>query len=213
MKQLALILTLFVSIIGYSQNQSIRDSIIGKYFCHVTFYFNQNTTYDTDTINPFLDPADTIAFTIDDGKYCCWDLHMVLINDSVFTATNAISDGKFYAPDSLYYNYNCLSPLGCFYYFNCHKVSSSVIVEINESEFSDNLFNISPNPANDKLIIASKIFLRNTIVQLHNIVGEIVFENNFQNINTLVEIDVSRIKNGIYFLSLIQGQQVNIFKM
>lgn len=194
-----------------AQTQAIRDSIVGKYFCNVTFIANGNTSYYTDTLNPYIDPSDSIAFYIDDGQFCCWLAHMVLNNDSDFAATNVISDGTFYAPDSLYYYYNCLSPLGCVYLFYCNKLST--YTGINENPFLQNSIIIKPNPANNKLIISSEILLGNIKIQLQNALGATVFEKKSQNLNSAVALDISKIPNGIYFLSLNQEEQTKVYKI
>ena len=78
-----IILFLLHSMNVLGQSQTIRDSIIGTYYCDVVFIAMGNTTFDTDTVKPVPDPLDTISFYIDDGKYCCWNVHMTLQNDSI----------------------------------------------------------------------------------------------------------------------------------
>lgn len=207
---------IFIILISFTsqvnaQTQPIRDSIIGKYFCNVTFIANGNTSYYTDTINPQIDLTDTIGFFIDDGQFCCWTAHMILNNDSAFTATNVISEGVFYAPDSLYYYYNCLSPLGCFYFFYCNKISS--IVSINEFKNTNELFSIFPNPSNDILnVFFDKSYLKLN-ASIYNIVGQKVFEKNFENVNSSLKLNVANYPRGIYLLKLSDEKKEKIFKI
>jgi hypothetical protein len=201
----------FLAITAKSQTQAIRDSIVGTYFCNVKITANNVTVFNTDTIYPYVDPLDTIGFYIDDGRFCCWLVHMVLNNDSFFVATNAVSYGNFIAPDSFYYFLNCLSPLGCYYNFYCTKILPSTGIE--ESGFQKNDFSFYPNPANTKLFITSKTNLTYLNVQLKNLVGQIIFEEKYPYLDNSIELDVSKINNGIYFLNVIHGEQTKSFKV
>lgn len=194
-----------------AQNQAIRDTILGIYFCNVTFISNGNTSYNTDTIRPYADAFDSIGFFIDDGQFCCWSAHMILNNDSAFTATNVISEGVFYAPDSLYYTYNCLSPLGCVYLFHCNKISSPVGVM--ELKNTNELFSIFPNPSHDLLSVHMSTTLSMLKASIYNIFGQKIFERDFENIDASFEINVANHPRGIYFLKLNDGKNEKIFKV
>jgi hypothetical protein len=194
-----------------AQTQAIRDSIVGTYFCNVKFTANNVTVYNTDTIYPYVDPLDTIGFYIDDGRFCCWLVHMVLNNDSFFIATDAVSYGYFFAPDSFYYFLNCLSPLGCYYNFYCNKILPPI--GIDESGFQKKDFSFSPNPANTKLFITSYTNMTNLNVQLKNVLGQIMHEKKYPYLDNSFELDVSKINNGIYFLNLIYGEKTKSFKV
>jgi hypothetical protein len=193
-----------------AQTQAIRDSIVGTYFCNVTFTANNVTTYYTDTIHPYPVLNDSLSFNIEDGQFCCWTANMVLQNDSFFLE-NGLTYGFFYAPDSLYYFNNCLSPLGCYYNFYCNKILPSV--GIDESGFQKNDFSFYPNPANTKLFVTSKTNLTNVNVQLKNVLGQIILNEKYPYLDNSIELDVSKINNGIYFLNVIHGEQTKSFKV
>ena len=193
-----------------AQTQAIRDSIVGQYFCNVTFIGNGNTSYYTDTIYPYPDNTDTIAFYIDDGQFCCWTAHEVLTNDSDFISNNVLSQGTFYQPDSLYYYYNCLSPLGCVYLFYCHKISSTT-GKI-ENEFSKTSVTLSPNPTINALNLIFDHELHNLQVQIMNITGKQILDLNFPGNNKVIEINTSTLDNGIYFIMINHKKRTVIYK-
>jgi hypothetical protein len=200
----------FLAITAKSQTQAIRDSIVGTYFCNVKFTANNVTTYYTDTIHPYPVLTDSLSFNIEDGQFCCWTANMVLQNDSFFLE-NSLCYGYFFAPDSLYYFYNCLSPLGCYINFYCNKILPPV--GIDESGFQKNDFSFSPNPANTKLYVTSKTNLTNVNVQLKNVLGQIILNEKYPYLDNSIELDVSKINNGIYFLNVIHGEQTKSFKV
>jgi hypothetical protein len=66
----------------------------------------------------------------------------------------------------------------------------------------DNLFIVYPNPASDKFTIEllSSKFLKDTEVQIVDLLGTVVYSSNINNIKT--DIDLSLKPKGIYFLSI-----------
>ena len=211
MKRIILLSTFIIqSTLSFCQTQAIRDSIIGKYFCNVTFTGNGQTSYHTDTIYPYPVPLDSLAFIIDDGKFCCWTAHMVLNNNSVFIATNALSQGVFYAPDSLYYFHNCLSPLGCYYNFYCLKISSSIGLQEIKGLTG---IQINPNPVSENFNLTFNKHYNLLNATLYNITGQKVFEKQFINPGTMFEINVSTYPRGIYLLKLSDELASKSFKV
>ena len=62
---------------------------------------------------------------------------------------------------------------------------------------------IYPNPASDELIIKSREWEFSGIIQLHNILGEVVVNRKVDS-NQKVELDISFLPNGVYFVYLIR---------
>ncbi|MEP7168862.1 MAG: T9SS type A sorting domain-containing protein, partial [Bacteroidota bacterium] len=79
-----------------------------------------------------------------------------------------------------------------------------------------NIFNLSPNPATDKIYISFPASETQTVtVKIYSITGEVVFteENKTTELQTLnfklqTSIDVTGLSNGLYFLSVQTGREV-----
>ncbi|MBL0031049.1 MAG: T9SS type A sorting domain-containing protein [Bacteroidetes bacterium] len=84
---------------------------------------------------------------------------------------------------------------------NVNRVSTIGIEEISNT----NLFQIYPNPASNVLDVkfADNVSVENLTIK--NIVGQIVSENKFTSSN--MEIDLSALSNGMYFLEAIENNK------
>ena len=91
----------------------------------------------------------------------------------------------------------------------CDTCAGVGIGEINNSTG----ISVLSNPVSDKLKISVGKNYRNLNIAIHNTIGEKVFERTFQNISTLIEIDVSKYSRGIYFLNLDDGNGLHTFKV
>jgi hypothetical protein len=77
---------------------------------------------------------------------------------------------------------------------------------ISTNDPQQNQLTISPNPATDKITISFAATTdKNVTIKMYCITGEVVYEKRFQSFKTLETlhvIDVSKLSNGIYFLSV-----------
>jgi hypothetical protein len=96
--------------------------------------------------------------------------------------------------------------------YNKNNVADSAIMVFNisyskpsgiEQILAKNL-NIFPNPVTNKIQIQSDLNLQPSIIKIVNILGEEVL---ILPINNTSELDVSSLKNGIYFLSIYSNNQ------
>ncbi|MBK8846715.1 MAG: T9SS type A sorting domain-containing protein [Bacteroidetes bacterium] len=74
-------------------------------------------------------------------------------------------------------------------------------------------YSIFPIPANNELFINHPFDLRNMTVQLYNSLGEKILDKIFAGVSASISLDVSKINNGIYFVSLTQGEQIKTYKI
>jgi len=79
---------------------------------------------------------------------------------------------------------------------------------------SDNTVSISPNPANDKILLSLNLSIdENYRIQIYDIIGNLVYNemNEFSNANNKVSIETRNWNNGVYYL-LINSNEINLIK-
>jgi len=91
----------------------------------------------------------------------------------------------------------------------CDTCSGVGINEINNAQG----IILSPNPVHDKLKISFAKNYENLQVGMYDGAGKKVFEGEFENINSTIEISVSKFKKGIYFLKLDKENDIHSFKL
>lgn len=205
------ILLILQALFSIAQTKAIRDSLIGNYFCNVILVLNGNSYNYNYNLNAYPDVNDSLSFFIDDTIACCWHPNFLIFNDTSFiNIPGGLDYGFYWLPDSLWIFRNCLSPTGCFYYYSCNKIiSTNIEVELYNFDF----VSVFPNPAKDRLYISTLSFCKNFKLEFFNILGEKILDKNIHNLNSSMELDVSQIKNGIYFLLLDQGEKKKFFKI
>ena len=73
---------------------------------------------------------------------------------------------------------------------------------INNSEFGNNeIINIYPNPANDKIILESPVVIKEIFLTITDIQGVKILNYNYINQN-IVQLNISMLHKGIYFLKI-----------
>ncbi len=90
----------------------------------------------------------------------------------------------------------------CTYYDfgETHDYTVNITGEVNIENISENI-NIYPNPASNFVTIETNNIIEN--IYIYNTVGQIVGNSKFQNFKTSkVEINVSDLQSGIYFLNI-----------
>ena len=89
-------------------------------------------------------------------------------------------------------------------YINVNCYSAGIDDGINK----ENVFNIYPNPTNDKITIDFAENIGNQIdVYIFNVLGQQVFTKNIINNNGNSMLDVSQLKKGIYYFRIITDMQ------
>ncbi|MFZ4399926.1 MAG: YCF48-related protein [Bacteroidales bacterium] len=89
-------------------------------------------------------------------------------------------------------------------------LKNSSVVFINKDEIENNL-KIYPNPTKSKIIIDISNFSQNCKLQICNYNGQEVIQQQMK--DNLVEIDMSNLANGVYFLKLITDKTVEVRKI
>jgi hypothetical protein len=201
----------FLAITAKSQTQAIRDSLIGTYYCDGVFYLGGNTSYFSDSLKPYIDNTDTLSFFVYDSIACCWFTKMKFGTDYFFISPNGLHFGDFIPPDSMILLYNCLSTQVCYFKYYCKRINIPAIGMGDVTK--NNLISIYPNPVNNGLFIAFELNLININVQLKNVLGQIILNEKYPYLDNSIELDVSKINNGIYFLNVIHGEQTKSFKV
>jgi len=76
------------------------------------------------------------------------------------------------------------------------------LVSMRETKLLESTFNINPNPATNKISIATNSNLQGeTTICIFNMNGAILQQNKFKNQN-LIELDVSALAKGIYLVKI-----------
>ena len=72
-----------------------------------------------------------------------------------------------------------------------------------------------PNPATNGLVnLAYRYAAGNATVEIHNLLGQVVYNQKLNEVNGNISIDVSSFKSGIYFYSLkLDGKKVSTKKL
>jgi hypothetical protein len=85
----------------------------------------------------------------------------------------------------------------------------SSVAELNSTQTSVSMF---PNPTSRSVAVKASMLnaSENTIIRIYSIDGKEVFANNFGNgtTNSTFQLNVSELRNGYYFLSLQNGNQI-----
>lgn len=100
-----------------------------------------------------------------------------------------------------------ISENGCVDTSSCYTFTSA---EISESLTS--LFDVYPNPANDELVVQFNIFAGNGYLVLTDLHGRKLLSEPVSG-NISKTLDISQFANGIYQLSLINGEQITPYKI
>jgi hypothetical protein len=87
------------------------------------------------------------------------------------------------------------------------------IVSLRETKLLESTFNIYPNPATNKISIATNSNLQGETTNcIFNMNGSILQQNEFQNQN-LIEMDISNLPGGVYFIKVRSEKAVEVRKI
>ena len=73
-----------------------------------------------------------------------------------------------------------------------------------------NIISIYPNPYNDNITVRNNFFSSNNHLEVYNIMGQIIFQCNFER---SIEIDLSNNPRGIYFIKVKCGTDIYLSKI
>lgn len=86
------------------------------------------------------------------------------------------------------------------------------ILSVNELSFSENLFSIFPNPANNNVVISLSVNnFSDTKVLIINVHGEIIYQSIFE--TNSIALPTSTFANGVYFVHVLNKNQNEIKKL
>ncbi len=91
------------------------------------------------------------------------------------------------------------------------KTTSGGTTGINESEAVQNSITIFPNPIKDRITLLSTLVTNNTQFSVFNVSGEKLLERQLT--NTEIQIDISALPQGVYFVRLQNEKMVEVGKM
>jgi hypothetical protein len=101
-------------------------------------------------------------------------------------------------------DFSSASELGYLAQFN----DTIFLTTINENYFTNSTINIFPNPAHDKVFLSCENLLEEKCQMIvYNGIGAKVKVDNFNSIATQT-IDLSSLKNGVYFIEVIAGNKI-----
>lgn len=106
--------------------------------------------------------------------------------------------------------FNASSSDGGIYKWNSSVITSApAVVNVNAEEIS-----VFPNPTSDVLNIKFNIITNNNVVaNIYNLLGEKVLSFNIKTGTTNSSINISELKNGVYVLSIDDGQKITTKKI
>ena len=74
-------------------------------------------------------------------------------------------------------------------------------------------FVVYPNPSNQNLIIALKSSNKILSIEITNTIGQVIYTKDYENMNSLENINISQIPKGIYFIKVITENGIGIKKI
>jgi trimeric autotransporter adhesin len=116
-------------------------------------------------------------------------------------------NAQFYHPSAITLNSSGNIYIGDYENNVIRKITINVGID---DTYYTNEFSLFPNPCNDIFTVESENMEIKTI-QIIDVMGQIVFKKTFQNYET--KIDISYLKNGIYFVKINNGKSFSIQKL
>jgi len=195
---------LLIGIYSHCNSQDYRDKFVGNYLCDIQTISGTSNTWDTGTI--IITKSDTnstqIIISRSQSQYSIATVDTV---GHFVVSSNPYGEwGDFYiSNDSLYYFRNGGSAMGLYFYYFGKKTQTSVY----EIFQDDNTIKIYPNPTKDKLYLSSNDFDNNSFVKIYDLKGQLISTNSTKSIGNFLEIDVSNLKSGFYFINLLTNKK------
>ena len=152
-------------------------------------------------------PTDTIRIELYKGCQYFSTLTEETENDGVFqwTISDTLPSGHDYSINVLTENY----PTD-FAYSDTTFTINNIFLSIEEQE--TNIYSIFPNPAHNKLTIFRSYsnFSNKAVLSINDVMGRKIKEFTFSNYkdSSTMNIDLEKLKKGIYFLSIIENDKL-----
>ena len=179
----------------------IRDTIhFGDYFIYIPAgnYDLFVAKYLTDGD---LDWVKTMESTTGD----CW-----LSSVAVYNEDNIYVGGRFYN----YLNFNNSSLTSLNKHGFMALIGETTGINVFEKKLSDSMFDIFPNPAQDKAnIMLNDSHCSTCEIFITDIKGNKIYEDRIQNSSKKIEINVSGFSKGIYLIKVCKGDQFEVKKL
>lgn len=138
---------------------------------------------------PITNYIDTVYEKIGSIKY--------FLNPAAIETSSAVLDvsgNKIEGTFRCYYDNNFAL------YQKTNAYNCTAIVGINELQNQNNSFTIFPNPAYNFITIQSDAINENTVIEITNALGQVVFTQN--NITQNQQINIGTLPNGIYYINV-----------
>jgi hypothetical protein len=194
---------ILILLIPLTAQCQFRNNFLGTYTGRVEIHDQGGHFMGTDEL--FVDPSTTDSNKIVITDTIPWlNFEYALYHDStfIFLWDPNFRYGYFYSNgDSIYIHDVHNSPYYREWY--CGRVGAGI------NEPSRSLFNISPNPAKEKIFISSNQSLEKAKLRIFDSIGKIVLEKYFSSIQSKTEINLPVLPDGIYLLKI--ESEKNIF--
>jgi hypothetical protein len=82
-----------------------------------------------------------------------------------------------------------------------------------KQEFATTNFFVYPNPANNQITIKQQSPLKNSVVEVRDVMGRVVLTQRITNTTTTVTLDISELNSGVYFIVLSSNNSTSIKKI
>ena len=160
-----------------------------------------------------VNPLPSVSFSGLDGSYCSTASKVTLTGTppgGLFSGTGGVAGNQFFPAtgvDSYTVTYAYTDSMGC---FNSVSQNVSVVQCIGISE-SSKIFPVKvyPNPAKDKLFIVASSPESFTYM-VYDLLGAEVMRSRVA--SNYIEVDVSELETGIYFIEVAVGEQIRRVK-
>jgi hypothetical protein len=188
-------LIILILLIPVTTKCQFRNNFLGTYTGQVDMY---EVGHFKGSDRVYVDTSATDTSYIKVADSLNWvNLEYILYPDSTFANfwEPTLQYGYFYSNgDSIFLHEVHNNP----YYreWHCGRLGAGI------NEPSRSLFNISPNPAKEKIFISPIHSFEKLELSLFNCIGEIVFEKNIQSLVSKTAIDLPQLCDGIYFLKI-----------
>jgi len=192
---------------GFVSNQSELSKTI-----HLAINKGQGTTWN-------LIWNDYIGFHVNSYNIYRGTTLTNLVQIGSTTAGNTLFSDLSAPEGNVFYQIEVVSPYACDQTKSSVKSTLSNIASnvksagLNEPLLMESDFVVYPNPSNQNLIIALKSSNKILSIEITNTIGQVLYTKDYENMNSLENINISQIPKGIYFIKVITENGIGIKKI